>query len=90
MVVTMELVFWLAADIHTEALVELFIGLRDDDREERIAATQVLNTIEHFLRSFVGGGTDRERDDGLVGVKARIVGFEHVGLELTDRLDRFV
>ena len=35
MVVTMELVFRLAADVHTETLVELFIGLGDDERRHR-------------------------------------------------------
>lgn len=49
------LVFRLTADVDAQRAVELLVGGREDDAEERVAAAQLIGCVHQLLGNRVGG-----------------------------------
>ena len=90
MVQLLALVLRLTADVDAEPLVEVAVLLGDDDREVRIAAAKRAELLLHERGQRVRQAGDRERDEHLVGVQARVAVAEVLRLELADGLDRLI
>lgn len=67
--------------MNAEALVELDVLLRDDDGEVRVAAAERAELGSCHVGEGVRQRRDRQRDEHLVRVQARVVVAERLELE---------
>ena len=76
-----------AGQVHAQLLEDVVVYLSQNDRGVYLTAAQTGQMIECQLCNRVGGCRDGQRDQHFVGVQARVVVAQPLGLELLDGLD---
>ena len=87
MVQLLGLVLRLGREIHAEFFEEGGVDVREDDGRVGFTAAQAVELVDRDLGHRVRHRADRQRDQQLVGVQARVVVAEMLDLEVLDRLD---
>ena len=80
-----HLIARLAGNVHAQLLEQVFVHMRQDDRRVGVAAVEAVHLLDGVRGRGVGDSADRQSDQQLVRMQARVVIAQMLHFEMLDR-----